>query len=164
MLAGLVTLIFLLLGLYPWLSYQQIPRDLVSQPIKPCGTSPSEARRLGCQFDPMEYSWLPPPCYDAELVEDYLRLLERKTLNFYAKPDNDSVANIVPLAEILAGEHHTVYMTWDQHQEHCAYMFRKLHGALDAGGPVDGYIWAYKHTQHCLVILFDRSSDLVGLD
>lgn len=155
-LAGLLTLL-LLFALSPWSPYQQIPRDLVSRSRNPCGTSPSEARRLGCQFDPMEYSWLPPPCYDAELTEDYLRMLERRTLNFYAKPNNDSLSNIVPLSEILAGDHHTVYMNWYQHRQHCAYMFRKLHRAIIAGRPIDGYIWEYKHTHHCLVILSDTS-------
>lgn len=127
---------------------------------RPCGTSPADARRRGCHFDVMQYSWLPPPCYDAELVEDYLGRMEKKQLNFYAEPYNNSLANIIPLSDILTGDHRQVYMNWDQHRDHCSFMFRKLHRAFSAGGPIDGYIWRYKHTHHCLGVLEDTSMAL----
>ena len=36
-----------------------------------CGSSPEEARRLGCQYDMLSNYWVPKACMDKEAVIDY---------------------------------------------------------------------------------------------
>lgn len=126
-------------------------------PPTSCGSTPSEAKALGCQFDIMTYAWQPSPCYDALLIEDFRDMLSRKKLGFYEEKNNYS--SPLDLTQIAKGEHEFVWMNWEHHRQHCAYMFRKLHRAMDAGRPVDGYIADYKHTDHCLKILMMRDID-----
>ena len=129
-----------------------------------CGPNPQEAQRLGCQFDLMQYSWVPSACFDAELTAEYVAMLEKRKLFHYFKPHEDTVENTIPRAELIQGEHELVYMNWEQHREHCAFMFRKLHRAMEAGGPIDSYIGEYHHTKHCLIILMETETDLKYLD
>jgi len=123
----------------------------------PCGSSPDEARRLGCHFDVMSFSWLPPQCFDRELVDDFLA---RKQWSYYQIPISHNVENEVPMANVSTGEIDHLFVTWEFHQVHCAYMVRKLHRALSSKRPLDGYIDNLAHTEHCTEVMMDRETDL----
>src|ERR1700759_2793022 len=45
----------------------------IPQPLN-CGNSSSEARDLGCKFDVISFSWLPPSCYDSSLSSAFASL------------------------------------------------------------------------------------------
>ncbi|KAK6833378.1 hypothetical protein PG987_008072 [Apiospora arundinis] len=47
----------------------QAPAILLSH----CGNSTAEARALGCSYDTLEQSWVPPDCADLETLEEYQR-------------------------------------------------------------------------------------------
>lgn len=40
--------------------------------IPKCGPTPDEAKAQGCVFNPINFSWLPPACYDKELFDEML--------------------------------------------------------------------------------------------
>jgi hypothetical protein len=122
----------------------------------PCGSSPAEARNLGCRFDVMSFSWLPAPCYDEELVEDFL---SRKQWIYYRRPLSNDFGNQVPMDEVLAGDYERLFVTWEFHKAHCAYMMRKLHRAILAGLLLDGYIGNYNHTKHCTEAMMEEGTD-----
>jgi hypothetical protein len=125
--------------------------------MSPCGSSPDDARRLGCHFDIMSFSWLPPQCFDEELVEQFL---DRNPWAYYMQPISHRAENEVPLANVSTGKYEHLFVTWEFHQAHCAFMIRKLHRALMAGRPLDGYINNYAHTVHCTDVMLDRETDL----
>ncbi|KAH8821359.1 hypothetical protein F5884DRAFT_767515 [Xylogone sp. PMI_703] len=122
----------------------------------PCGSSPAEARTLGCRFDIMSFSWLPELCFDEELVEDFLA---RKKWIYYRQPLSDGVESQVPMDEVFAGDHEHLFVTWEFHKAHCAYMMRKLHRAVLASLPLDGYIGNYNHTKHCTEVAMEEGTD-----
>ena len=49
-----------------------------------------------------------------------------------------------------------LYVRWEHHLHHCAYMWSKLHRAVKRGGPIDEYIANYHHTIHCGKMLVDE--------
>ncbi|KAE8381907.1 hypothetical protein BDV26DRAFT_289107 [Aspergillus bertholletiae] len=122
---------------------------------KPCGSTPSEARKAGCHFDVISFCWLPDACYDAELSQQFDH--ENK-LEWYLDPNRT-----LPLShqEIMTGEYTGLYVNWEYHLRHCTAMWKKMHRAvLGSGGreAIDGYIGVYEHTEHCeMMLLGDRS-------
>jgi hypothetical protein len=107
-----------------------------------CGTSPAEARSLGCQFDAMSFSWLPSGCYDAELVDDFLALRDWEW--FY----DAAGQHAIPKEEVLKGELTDLIVTREYHLFHCTYQWRKMHRGM-VKGVIDSYIANYEHTAHC---------------
>lgn len=118
-----------------------------------CGSSRDEALRIGCHFDVMSFSWLPPQCYDRDLVEEFLA---RKSWVYYLQPNSTHIQNRVDFEEVAAGSHKKLFVSWEFHKAHCAYMWRKMHRALLSGTPIDDYINSYVHTKHCTEVLLNE--------
>jgi hypothetical protein len=97
----------------------------------------------------MTYAWYPGACYDRDLTEEFMS----KGWTYYKQKESAAVENEIDFADIMKGDQEAVYTTWHFHQTHCEYMWRKMQRALEAGGPIDGYIGTYKHTVHCAGIL-----------
>lgn len=110
-----------------------------------CGDSPAEAIARGCNFDIMSFAWLPAPCFDRDLMEEFLGL---RQWTWYTDKDGQTVANEVDIRE---GQYNEIFVSWEYHLVHCTYMWRKMHRALLQGGleAVDGYIGSLHHTEHC---------------
>lgn len=90
-----------------------------------CGESPSEARSLGCLYDVTSSSWLPPECYDAELINEFLAL--RDWVWYYNVQGNIAA----PREEVLAGNLDDLIVTREYH------MFRstaRINGESCIGG------------------------------
>lgn len=130
-----------------------LPHTAVEHPMtqQNCGSTPDEARRRGCIFDTISFSWSVPECYDAELVRELDAL---KTFRFFEDPEGRVG---VPMEEVEKGER-SLHVTWEHHLWHCAFMWRKLHRAALANKPIDSYIGNYAHTQHCGEVII-RSRD-----
>ena len=125
--------------------------------ITNCGTSASEALSLHCQYDPMSFAWLPPACYDSELTSEFLQLQD---WSWY--PDLKST-KAVPLSAVFKGEFDYLYVSWEYHLTHCAYMWKKMASAIESKSPLDGYIADIGHTNHCAEMLTkDRPRNLTN--
>ncbi|CZR68287.1 uncharacterized protein PAC_18186 [Phialocephala subalpina] len=118
----------------------------------PCGSSPAEAKALGCTFDIISFCWLPTRCYDAELSHTFDELVQWEWYIDHNKTQP------VSKSEALTGELDGLYVSWEYHVQHCVYMWEKMHRALMGEGKraVDGYIGVYAHTQHCGKMLLTR--------
>ncbi|KAJ0109996.1 hypothetical protein J7T55_014798 [Diaporthe amygdali] len=115
-----------------------------TQRIAHCGSSASDARRLGCRFDIMSFSWLPPNCFDEELSHDF------DTIQPWQWFADAAGTQEIPKSEVLMGEAKSLFVSFQYHRTHCVFMWRKLHRALGAKGMVDSYIGGYNHTVHCI--------------
>ncbi|KAF3392766.1 hypothetical protein F1880_008496 [Penicillium rolfsii] len=110
-----------------------------------CGKSITEARALGCIFDPMSWAWQRPECYHADLVKEFL---ERMDWHFYLS--NETLAmEEVPREEWERGDYTLLYGPRMWHQFHCTYSWRKFHDAFRHGMPMDNDILKPEHTLHC---------------
>ena len=108
-----------------------------------CGVSAVEARSLGCQFEPISFSWLAPSCIDEDLTRLFL---EEEESHWYFDMGKQREAN---RNAVLAGDYELLYVDSMYHLQHCLYMWRKLNRAILNGSVIDGYIGSYVHTQHC---------------
>lgn len=125
--------------------------------LKPCGTSPEEARQKGCHFDIVSFCWLPTECYDPELSDAFEKAGE---LGWFLDPNR---TQSLTREQIMTGEYTGLYVNWDYHLRHCTAMWKKLHRAVLGMGnqAIDSYIGAYEHTKHCEhMLLSDRSIPL----
>lgn len=130
--------------------------------VRDCGNNTVSARSLDCHFDPISFSWLPAPCFDGDLVDEFMASSPWK---FYTVPDvgNQTPApgdealstNItsstetVPIEKVMTGEYHHLYCSWDYHRLHCTFMWRKMHRAMLGVREIDAYTAKYMHTRHC---------------
>lgn len=110
----------------------------------PCGNSRTDALANHCVFDLMSFTWAPSACYDGALAEEFL-LLQNWTWYHDFKATQPADSELV-----RRGRYPDLYVTWEYHKQHCAYMWRKLHRAMMTGAPVDGYVGNWNHTRHCL--------------
>ncbi|KAH8651633.1 hypothetical protein BGZ60DRAFT_420877 [Tricladium varicosporioides] len=111
--------------------------------ITSCGNTSTYARSNGCHFDVMSFSWLPPACYDEKLIEEFLAMESWKWFS-----DSEGTQP-VPLETVQKGDAPQMYVSWSYHIDHCVFMWKKMHRALENDGPIDAYIGNYHHTQHC---------------
>ncbi|KAK2036627.1 hypothetical protein LZ31DRAFT_483197 [Colletotrichum somersetense] len=116
--------------------------------IKPCGSTPQEARQRGCHFDVISFCWLPSQCYDAELSREFD---EANHLEWFLDPNRTE-----PLTheQVTTGEYTRLYVNWEYHGRHCTAMWKKMHRAFILGHghgdkAIDGYIGECEHTKHC---------------
>ncbi|PYH67941.1 uncharacterized protein BO88DRAFT_464744 [Aspergillus vadensis CBS 113365] len=110
-----------------------------------CGTSPAEARSLGCVLDLLAMSWVRPACYDKELTEEFLAV---RNWTWTTDPWGK---HHLSKSEVLNGDWEYVYVDHWYHVTHCAFMWRRMARAVHAGnlGVLDSYTAAYDHIEHC---------------
>lgn len=110
-----------------------------------CGHNAEEARALGCRFELMSFSWLPEPCIDQELEDEFV------SLGFEYFEDMNDTSSRVPHELVVTGEH-IVYSSWGEHMWHCSFMWRKMlriaNGIKGSGGFSEGML-RVNHTEHC---------------
>ncbi|KAM7220098.1 hypothetical protein V8F06_004426 [Rhypophila decipiens] len=129
------------------LSSSTLKQSELAAAVETCGTSPQEAVSRGCRFDVMSFAWLPAPCFDKELMADFLVLRDWR---WYMDRDGTQIADAAAAAR---GEYDRLYVTQEYHMYHCTYMWRKMHRAIRHRWPLDGYIGNMEHTAHCEAML-----------
>lgn len=80
-----------------------------------CGNSSAEASAAGCRFDIMSFAWSQPPCFDEELMDDFLG---RGDWAWWLDPRGKRP---VLWADAAEGRHSELYVTWEYHLLHCTY-------------------------------------------
>ncbi|PGH08180.1 hypothetical protein GX51_01334 [Blastomyces parvus] len=123
-----------------------------------CGNSPSEARKLGCRFDMISFSWQHTDCWDETL---YTHFLARYRSTWYWETLDGKP---VPVDEVLAGHHRVLNTTWDFYIVHCLYaMERAAQGSSSsrltwAGARrqlVEDWSPPHLHAKQCMLDLMD---------
>ncbi|KAG8168992.1 hypothetical protein KVR01_001741 [Diaporthe batatas] len=109
-----------------------------------CGNTVAEARAAGCQFELMSYAWLPEPCVDQELEEEF------RSLGFPYFEDIEGTSP-VPHEVVVQGDQ-IVFSTWREHVWHCAFMWKKIvkiANGVKGGGGLSTRMLRMNHTEHC---------------
>ena len=139
---------FLSLGVIAiFISFTIYQRVLAKAIVDQCGTTPAEARARDCVFEVTGFSWLPKECHDPTVETEFLNI---KDLRFYR---DANYSEVVSLEEVRLGEGPGFFVTQDYHVTHCAFLFKKLHRAVNHGHKIDGLISALHHTSHCVEML-----------
>ncbi len=114
-----------------------------------CGNSTSEARSLGCLYDPLTALWMPEPCIDWDAIEAYKRAVN---WHGYRDTQGSERLSIEEMSEIV--EPAFYYTTAREHVVHCALMWQKQHKGFAQGGLyMDDSSLNYRHTLHCSMVL-----------
>ncbi|KAH3985010.1 hypothetical protein HBI24_128330 [Parastagonospora nodorum] len=117
--------------------------------IPKCGPTPAEAKAQGCVFNPINFSWLPPDCYDKELFDEMLEEEMKRAgpWKWYLAPN---FTQEIPQDWEDLSTHTHVWTEHRYHVLHCLGTWRTLHRSVMEGGLglVPSFI-EYGHTMHC---------------
>jgi hypothetical protein len=115
-----------------------------------CGSSPAEARSMGCIFDVMSFAWTPPQCYDHEVSQMYLQ--RNGPWIFYL--DHNATQ---PLEFDTLSDYEIVWTEHSYHIVHCLYAWERGHLAMNIGKGtfLPGEMGSINHTRHCVDLLDD---------
>ncbi|KIW09344.1 uncharacterized protein PV09_00245 [Verruconis gallopava] len=115
-----------------------------------CGSSPAEAKAMGCIFDVMSFAWTPPQCYDHETSQMYLN--RNGPWIFYL--DHNATQ---PLEFDTLSEHEVVWTEHSYHIVHCLYAWERGHMAMNKGKGtlIPSELGSIDHTRHCVDLLDD---------
>ncbi|UNI23114.1 hypothetical protein JDV02_008952 [Purpureocillium takamizusanense] len=122
--------------------------------VRPCGDSPLTARNRGCMFDPIAMAWLPDACHDFELTKEFLSVQQ---WHYWKRPDPTS--NSISLANVMQGQHSTLFVTERYLRHRCVFAWRKLHRAVLNSTSVDGYATDWDGMMECEGLFKDRRVD-----
>ncbi|KAI1194547.1 hypothetical protein F5X97DRAFT_327398 [Nemania serpens] len=129
-----------------------------------CGSTPAEARHLGCSYDLLSATWWPEACEDkstAKEFEDWLRSPKRvRPWPFYR--DKNGTQQLETLEELSEMAGNDIWTTQEFHTGHCMLWWKRLHKSME--GRIATNIWAgqYDHTAHCSSLLLTTDWATVG--
>ncbi|TEA12846.1 hypothetical protein C8034_v005583 [Colletotrichum sidae] len=139
-----------------------------------CGSSPLEARALGCVFDIYVNGWLPAACYDRAVAEQsesnssdlYPSAAGRATFPIFWDAEMTAPATLddVELAAFENGEdgfNVRFHIAWDYHRAHCLHLWRLAASALQRLSQGDRDVSVYnkvaspEHAWHCNKVIIE---------
>jgi hypothetical protein len=124
-----------------------------------CGSSITDAKALGCHFDPIAAAWVRSECFDKDLVDEfnhsgpgpngewdyYTDLTGRQRMSA------DEVA-------ALGGTHNHFFSTQEWHLAHCTFTWRKQFRAPYTGVVIGKRYDSEEHIQHCEMMIKKRDA------
>jgi hypothetical protein len=122
-----------------------------------CGSTPAEARALGCIFDVMSFAWTPPACYDHSFSQAFLA--KNGPWIFYL--DHNAT---MPLPFDELSDYEIVWTEHSYHVVHCLYAWERIHQAYlgptayeDASKRklLPKEMGSINHTEHCIGLVED---------
>ncbi|KAH8777673.1 hypothetical protein F5883DRAFT_639731 [Diaporthe sp. PMI_573] len=114
-----------------------------------CGSSPREARDLGCKFDLVLYSWVPEPCYDHEIQVAY-----RERESEWWRERGGVGGEKISQDRAALGIEEAMWLSWDYHDYHCQFIWKMMTRILrNTSMGVPGRLLEYHHTDHCIEVL-----------
>lgn len=118
--------------------------------LRGCGNSSTEATALGCRFQLWSYAWVPEPCYDPVLEQDWLEMQPQPSPTGWHYFEDFNGTQLVDVDVVLRGQSDKLYTTWGQHLWHCAFTWRKVLRSLNGSGvKLTERDLQYEHTAHC---------------
>ncbi|KAF2667073.1 hypothetical protein BT63DRAFT_481522 [Microthyrium microscopicum] len=115
-----------------------------------CGKSIAEALSLGCKYDGLSASWLPPYCRDDELTKQFNEAgpLPDKSWQMYANA-NGSKPMTIDQVELLAEHNDMFATTYGWHIAHCIFSWEKYVRMWELGTVIDARFQSALHAGHC---------------
>ena len=114
-----------------------------------CGHTPEEARARNCHFDVILYSWIPEPCFNQEIQDEYV---SRNESAWYR--ERGGKGGQVSKEVVAAGNEQLLWIDWASHMNHCKFLWKLTTVLLlDSSMGVPGTILAPEHIEHCINVL-----------
>ena len=120
-----------------------VPSPEETLQLRPCGNDAITARSRGCMFDPISIAWLPESCHDFELTKEFLAV---ERWHFWTRPDT---SDAMSLANVMQGQHSTLFVSETYLRHRCVFAWRKLHRAVLNSTAVDAYTTGWDGMMEC---------------
>lgn len=118
--------------------------------IAHCGSTPGEARALGCKFEVHNFAWVSPDCYDDELAAEWDADPSWTFARSMTADPEISPPDLYTREEGDSGDLQSAVVPWRQHVAHCAFIVRKYQRAVMMNWPMDNWTYSYPHMKHCV--------------
>jgi hypothetical protein len=141
------------------------PSPKFSHPKQECGNTTTEARKKGCEFDLLSYSWIPPDCYDRETAGEFRRWVndpDRERGSWPLFEDRQLKQRIADENDLSERIGIWTWVTEEIHLGHCAFLARRLHRAIEGKFRLTG-VENINHTLHCTNQVLDNLSNSPSL-
>jgi hypothetical protein len=117
-----------------------------------CGSTPVEARELGCTYDVLGNIWVPTPCLDSENLEDFKRMAPWLA---YSSANATRQLTMEEMSEYIIPDGYWTPVR--EHMIHCSLMWRRLHKGFQQDKKLlDKHVLQFGHTVHCSQTLMDH--------
>lgn len=129
-----------------------------------CGTTIQQAKNLGCEFDVLSLSWLPPPCRDVALTREFASSgpgAEGKW-DYWADVNGTVSLTLDEVAALAEQPNGVVYTSLGFHVLHCSFYWRKQWRVTNGIGALamEARYSPQSHVKHCEhVFMLEGSRD-----
>lgn len=129
-----------------------------------CGSSIAEAKSLGCKYDSLSTSWLPPICRDDELTAEFDRSgtgPDGEWLYYTEDNINSTTLTLDELAmraEMKTSDERIFWVSADWHMAHCFFYWRKIERSRKRGTTIENFQFSDRggHADHCTEMYLKR--------
>lgn len=131
-----------------------------------CGTTIDESRDLGCAFDVLSLSWLPPACRDDALTHEFATSGPGPDgeWDYWADANRTSPLTLEEVSALAERSEGIVYTTLGFHVQHCSYYWRKYWRVVKGVGALamEARYDRESHVEHCQNVFMLEGSRETG--
>lgn len=139
------------ISLFPTAGAYLMSPPVTRDQVLHCGSTPEEAKQLGCHFDMFSFAYYAPACYNKPFHDDFLA--QHRDEIQWTHMDYTPVTT----EEVLEGIHTDLRPISGQfHDLHCTYEWLRLIKALAEGRPLDRKLSKVEHSHHCSMNLLQK--------
>jgi hypothetical protein len=110
-----------------------------------CGENMEQALTKGCVYDAMLPAWVPKPCFNSTLYDEYIGA--DPDLKFYC---DSSGVNEVRLSLVETGRYQQLFSSHSYHLQHYFRVWHKQIAIMEPRGAwVEDWVMEWKHARHC---------------
>ncbi|EQL03602.1 hypothetical protein OCS_00682 [Ophiocordyceps sinensis CO18] len=134
-----------------------------SSPVKAiscdCGASIEEAAALGCKYDTLSVSWLPPQCREDQLTAEFDQAGPGGEWHYWADRNMTEPLTVQQVGALAAKpiDQAQFWTTFGWHVSHCSYYWRKEYRMRQRGLEVEHRYDRESHIQHCHMAFMSRA-------
>lgn len=115
-----------------------------------CGQSVAEARALGCEYDGLSITWLPPTCLDGPLTDEFNRAGPGPDGAWpYFRDKEGSMPLTLEETSFMADTGEGFWTSRGWHLSHCNFSWRKMYRAQKTGKMIHREKNNVHHIMHC---------------
>jgi len=147
----LALMLLTVVGIASVINAFSLHRDIsASSPQRPCGNSSAEAISLGCSWDQLTWSWLPPNC--PHYAND--EFLEAGDWRYYTdfRGEHEAVGDVWTQA---LDNQFGLYTHRAEHFTHCVYLFVSMSQVIRDGGRHHARLTGWEHARHCAEMVLE---------
>ncbi|KND86290.1 hypothetical protein TOPH_09081 [Tolypocladium ophioglossoides CBS 100239] len=125
-----------------------------------CGATLGEAVAMGCKYDPLSVSWLPPRCRDDELTAEFNQAGPGGEWPYWADRNMTQPLTIQQVGALAAKsiEDAQFWTTFGWHVSHCSFYWRKEHRMREKRMEVERRYDRESHIKHFHMMFMSRTA------